>query len=208
VLLNHASSGLEPKNLIGIPWRVAFALQADGWWLRSDIIWNKPNVLPESVLDRPTGAHEYIFLMAKSDRYYYDSTAIREPDSGQEHKHTIVNGAPSLEPSGGIKPVHKGLWGTGERNGAGRNKRSVWTVPTQPFAGAHFATFPRDLVLPCVLAGCPEGGVVLDPFAGAGTTALVAKENGRHWIGIELKADYIALAEQRTSQEVLFGAPE
>jgi site-specific DNA-methyltransferase (adenine-specific) len=155
--------GLKPKDLAGIPWRVAFALQDDGWWLRRDIIWAKPNPMPESVRDRPTTAHEYLFLLTKSSRYYFDGEAIKE------------------------------LTATAAR----RNKRSVWTVATAPFPGAHFATFPPALIKPCILAGCPTGGTVLDPFLGAGTTALVADRLGRASIGIELNPAYAEMARRR-----------
>jgi DNA modification methylase len=188
--------GLKAKDLIGIPWRLAFQLQTDGWYLRSDIIWSKPNPMPESVTDRPTKAHEYIFLLSKSQRYFYDSEAIQE-------------GRADLRVTSG----HKAR-ATGERNAGGRtdgltrpggdmvmgdtrNKRSVWHVATQPYSGAHFATFPEALIEPCILAGCPVGGTVLDPFTGSGTTGAVAIRHQRNFIGCELNADYIALAEKR-----------
>jgi DNA modification methylase len=151
--------GLKPKDLVGIPWRVAFALQADGWYLRSDIIWSKPNPMPESVTDRPTKAHEYVFLLSKSEKYFFDQEAVREADSGQQHDRKKFNGAPSLEPSGGLKNPHGNLWGTPDKNGAGRNIRTVWTIATQPFPEAHFATFPEKLVEPCLKAGTSERGV-------------------------------------------------
>ncbi len=147
--------GLKVKDLVGIPWRVAFALQADGWWLRSDIIWAKPNPMPESVTDRPTRAHEYVFLLSKSARYFYDADAIREADLGTDHPRHILEGQPGLEPSGGILPKHSGIRRVDGRNGAGRNKRSVWEITTQPYSEAHFATFPPKLVEPCILAGSP-----------------------------------------------------
>lgn len=184
--------GLKPKDLIGIPWRVAFALQADGWYLRSDIIWSKPNPMPESVTDRPTKAHEYIFLLSKSERYYYDYEAIKEQ-------------AVSDHPSGNgfVRDARLSLDGRGSTNQWQptelRNKRDVWTVNTQPFPEAHFATFPPKLVEPCILAGCPSDGTVLDPFFGAGTTGLVALENGREFIGIELNPSYIEIAQKRIS---------
>ena len=213
--------GLKPKDLVGIPWRVAFALQADGatspetmervgrllaaitdsyesreewpdrirqeverlecewtdahrgaWYLRSDIVWAKPNPMPESVRDRPTRSHEYLFLLSKSERYYYDYRAISEPLAASSAKRTS---AQLLR----------------------RNARSVWFIPTQPYRGAHFATFPEKLVEPCVLAGCPEGGVVLDPFCGSGTVGVVAARHGRKFVGVELKPDYIRLAQER-----------
>jgi DNA modification methylase len=174
--------GIKPKDLIGIPWRIALALQADGWWLRSDIVWHKPNPMPESVTDRPSRAHEYVFLITKGERYYYDANAIREPLS----PNTVRK--PRLDVDG---------------NPVGANKRSVWTVTSEPFLGAHFATFPTALVKPMVLAGCPVGGMVLDPFAGSGTTLLVAKELGRRAIGIELNPDYCSMAVKRLRQDVL-----
>lgn len=186
--------GAKPKDLLGIPWRVALALQADGWYLRSDIIWHKPNPMPESVTDRPTKAHEYLFLLAKSERYYYDIDAIREPDGGHDHPRNVLH-AP--EPTGGLMAPHRGIRSLDGRNGAGRNKRSVWTIPTQPFSGAHFATFPRALIEPCILAGCPAGGVVLDPFMGSGTTGQVATDLGRKFIGCELNPAYIELHNMR-----------
>lgn len=188
--------GLKPKDLVGIPWRVAFALQADGWYLRSDIIWNKPNAMPESVRDRPTKAHEYIFLLSKSPKYYYDADAIREP-----YESKPANTLRDKNKEGYQADYVKGdRFSAGARdyyNKGGRNKRTVWNVATRPFKGAHFAVFPPDLIRPCILAGAPEGGVVLDPFFGSGTTGLVAQENGRDWIGIELNPDYIEIANSR-----------
>lgn len=183
--------GLKKKDLIGIPWRVAFALQADGWFLRQDIIWHKPNPMPESVRDRCTKAHEYIFLLSKSPTYYFDSEAIKEPIQSDR--------APSRKAKAlgaGRKELRKGgtpYDGTGET----RNRRSVWTVTTKPFKGAHFATFPPDLIEPCILAGCPPQGTVLDPFGGAGTTGLVAKQHGRNAILLELNPEYAAMARER-----------
>jgi DNA modification methylase len=194
---HKAAPAIKPKDLVGIPWRVAFALQADGWWLRSDIIWAKPNCMPSSVEDRPTTAHEYLFLLAKGRRYYYDAAAIREPDVGADHARTVLAGQPSLEPSNGVRSPHRGIRTPEGRDGLGRNRRSVWTICTEPFPGAHFATFPTKLVEPCILAGAPVGGVVLDPFAGAGTTGLVAHRLGRSFIGIELNAEYAAMARRR-----------
>lgn len=213
--------GLEPKNLVGIPWRVAFALQADGWYLRQDIIWHKPNPMPESVTDRCTKAHEYIFLLAKSAQYYFDEEAIRERSvyddprmvdgfvpKSVNGKHTIdkQNAAnrkkfKPTEAGGGTSMVdHNGYFkGDGEPigNPGFRNKRSVWSVTTSPFKGAHFATFPEELITPCILAGCPKDGVVLDPFFGAGTTGVVSKTYGREYIGIELNPEYVKIAERR-----------
>ena len=184
------SKNIKPKDLIGIPWRVAFALQADGWYLRQDIIWHKPNPMPESVKDRCTKAHEYIFLLSKNKKYYYDNEAIKEPakDWGtrDRSKGKYHNKGTGLTP-------HTGL----EKSYPTKNKRSVWTVTTKPFKGAHFAVFPMDLIEPCVLAGCPEGGTVLDPFGGSGTTGLVAKQNKRNAVLIELNTKYIDIAEDR-----------
>src|SRR5690606_34431393 len=173
---NPQEYGLKDKDLVGIPWRVAFALQADGWYLRSDIIWHKPNAMPESVTDRPTKAHEYIFLLSKSPKYYYDYEAIKEPAAYDGRKDTLLKGSPKYEKCGVPGQVAhlmaaKGheRWKKNERGEYVRNKRSVWTVPTKPFPEAHFAVYPPDLITPCILAGCPVGGTVLDPFAGSGT---------------------------------------
>jgi DNA modification methylase len=199
---SNKHKGLKPKDLVGIPWMVALALRADGWYLRSDIIWHKPNALPESVKDRPTKAHEYIFLLSKSRKYYYDADSIKEPSSDLEKSKKRYE-----KPFGGKKAeellktnqVHTRTIGMREFDGK-RNKRTVWTVPTRPFPEAHFATFPPDLIEPCILAGCPEGGVVLDPFVGSGTTLLVATLHHRRSIGIELNPDYIKIAERRLKQ--------
>jgi len=160
--------GLKPKDLVGIPWRVAFALQRAGWYLRSEIIWEKPNCMPESVKDRPTRCHEYIFLFTKSLKYYYDAESIREP--------------------------------------GGRNRRTVWSIPTEPFIGAHFATFPPKLIEPCVLAGSAPGDWVLDPFFGSGTVGVVCEQNGRFYVGIELNPEYVRIAIERikTTERSLF----
>ena len=218
---------LKPKDLVGIPWRVAFALQADGWWLRQDIIWHKPNPMPESVRDRCTKAHEYVFLLTKSERYFYDAEAISEPvavstttrlsqprlplQAGSDRVPGKTNGPmKAVGPRfGGNKfgdsddPKHAtksgNVYQIPDANGR-RNRRSVWTVTTKPYSGAHFATMPPDLVEPCILAGCPEGGTVLDPFAGSGTTLAVAAELGRSGIGCELNPEYIELAEQRIAK--------
>lgn len=191
-----AEHGMKPKDLVGIPWMVAFALRADGWYLRSDIIWSKPNPMPESVTDRPTKSHEYIFLLSKSAKYYYDAEAIKEAPSGNSHgggrenatrKTWLTHGAAS----------HRGL-ATAEPSGQdGRNRRSVWTVSTFHFSEAHFATFPPKLIEPCILAGSKAGDVVLDPFAGSGTTGKVAIELGRKAILIEPKAEYVEMIERR-----------
>lgn len=189
-------SGLKPKDLVGIPWRVAFALQADGWYLRQDIIWHKPNPMPESVTDRCTKAHEYIFLFAKSERYYFDADAIKEPVAASTVSRlaqpTLAQQIGSARVPGKTNGNMKAVGGSETRN-----RRSVWSVTTKPFKGAHFATFPPDLIEPCVLAGCPIGGTVLDPFFGAGTTGLVAQKHGRNCVGIELNPDYIAIANER-----------
>ena len=206
----------KPKDLMGIPWRVAFALQADGWYLRRDIIWQKSNPMPESVTDRPTTAHEYVFLLAKSERYYYDREAAREPVTGNSHSRGQgVNPKSRLFPMGWQwRPgSHAGPGGRYQRRPRqnesfskaisgmlateSRNLRSVWTIPTRGYAGAHFATFPPALVEPCVRIGCPAGGLVFDPFAGSGTTLLVARQLGRNAIGLDLSAEYIRLARRR-----------
>lgn len=190
--------GLKSKDLIGIPWRVAFALQADGWWLRQDIIWHKPNPMPESVTDRCTKSHEYIFLLTKSATYHYDAAAIAEAANTDIQERKRANGV--------------GSEAQGKRSGTGnltancgvsetRNRRSVWTVATQPFSEAHFATFPPALIEPCILAGCPVGGTVLDPFGGAGTTGLVADRLGRNAILIELNPAYAAMAKSRVNDD-------
>lgn len=185
-------SGVHSKQLLGIPWRVAFALQADGWILRQDIIWHKPGVMPESVKDRCTKAHEYIFLLSKGPRYYFDSEAMKEPAIYPAGTKAAKGSATrAAQPGVNSRPpeykVYDGM----------RNRRSVWTVTTKPFKGAHFATFPPDLIAPCVLAGCPEGGTVLDPFGGAGTTGLVAARNNRNSILCELNPEYAAMAAER-----------
>jgi DNA modification methylase len=192
---------LKDKDLAGVPWRIAFALQADGWYLRSDVIWHKPNPLPESVKDRPTKAHEYVFLLSKSPRYYYDTDAIREPHQaaslrkrqspwrGKKWRGSPRNDANNLKPAQMCHPL-------------GKNKRSVWTVPVYGYKGQHFSTFPEKLVEPCILAGCPKGGTVLDPFAGAGTTLIVASRLGQRAVGIELNPAYAKLARQRLAEAI------
>jgi DNA modification methylase len=190
------SCGLPDKQLIGIPWRVAFALQADGWYLRQDIIWHKPNPMPESVRDRCTKAHEYIFLLSKSPRYYFDANEIREPyANGGEWIGRDANAA-RVKSGGNSDRADKGARAT-TGHPAGRNRRSVWTVATKPFKGAHFATFPPALIEPCILAGCPEGGTVLDPFGGAGTTGLVATQAGRDAVLCEINPEYVEMARTR-----------
>lgn len=231
---------IKPKDLIGIPWRVAFALQADGWYLRQDIIWSKPNPMPESTRDRCTKAHEYIFLLSKSRQYYYDQDAVKEPvaassivrlaqDLEQQHGSDRVPG----KSNGSMKAVRArrdsfkrddskreqaipgqsvGTHRPDREESAYpldmRNKRSVWSVPTVGFKGAHFATFPPDLIRPCILAGAPRGGVVLDPFGGAGTTSLVSMQEGRRSIICELNPEYAALARARIDSAWMDGAAQ
>ena len=191
---SRSVSGCKPKDLIGIPWMLAFALRADGWYLRQDIIWHKPNPMPESVRDRCTKAHEYIFLLSKSPKYYFDAAAIEEDAKWERW---------------GNQTENKKHTGTAKHLGGKtlaelpirdkKNRRSVWSVATKPFKGAHFATFPPDLIEPCVLAGCPVGGTVLDPFGGSGTTAGVAVKHGRNAILCELNPDYVALVDGRVT---------
>jgi DNA modification methylase len=189
--------GLKSKDLIGIPWMLAFALRKFGWYLRQDIIWAKPNPMPESVKDRCTKSHEYIFLLSKSQKYFYDADTIREPTVDQ---HVSWQSRKSKG-----EPMRRGMTVFNEEyksphlgsNPLGRNKRSVWTITTKPFRGAHFAVMPEDLVEPCVLAGSRKNDTVLDPFAGAGTTGIVANRHGRNFIGIELNSDYIVIVDER-----------
>jgi DNA modification methylase len=224
-----APAGLKPKDLVGIPWRVAFALQDDGWYLRSDIIWHKPNPMPESVTDRPTKSHEYIFLMSKSERYFYDAEAIRETSVTGDARRPYgsqgawdLDGRPDeqkhggeLRGKGGINSFRgqgmnrEGDKGPANRDGRDmrdigvgewRNKRTVWTVATQPYSAAHFATFPPKLIEPCILAGSRYGDTVLDPFNGAGTTGLVSIQHNRDYIGIDLNPDYLQLSRERFTQ--------
>ena len=189
------ATGLKPKNLLGIPWRVALELQADGWILRQDIIWHKPNPMPESVRDRCTKAHEYIFLLSKSERYYFDSEAMKEPAICDRIRGPALHrDAISTNGNGGLsrrEPQET------------RNRRSVWTVATQPYSGAHFATFPPALIEPCILAGSRPADIVLDPFMGSGTTAQVAQQLGRQYIGCELNPQYLSLQSVRTAQQAL-----
>ena len=233
-------SGLKPKDLIGVPWRLAFALQSEGWWLRSDIIWSKPNPMPESVTDRPTKAHEYLFLLTKSERYFYDADAIKEratyegPNSPQSIVSPYGQNLSRIGAKGnangfrggsyvGGKPGPRTTIGNTKQSGHGRrhagfnerwdaaeaageaplsrNKRSVWSIATAPFSEAHFATFPPELPELCIKAGCPKDGTVLDPFSGAGTTALVADRLQRHAIGIELNPEYAAMSERRIAAD-------
>jgi DNA modification methylase len=189
--------GLKEKDLIGIPWMLAFALRADGWFLRQDIIWHKPNPMPESVQDRCTKAHEYIFLLTKSQKYYYDHEAIKDPVKDDWGTRDRANGKYHNEGTG-LQP-HSGL----EKSYEMANKRSVWSVPVKPYTGAHFAVFPSELIEPCILAGAPVGGIVLDPFMGSGTTAQVAQDLGRQYIGCELNPEYGKLQKKRTAQTSL-----
>ena len=189
-IFERTGEGLKTKDLVGIPWRVAFALQADGWYLRQDIIWHKPNPMPESVTDRCTKAHEYIFLLSKTNRYYFDSDAIKEPattENGRARQFGASNQEGTMRNDEGRIFNDNGF----------RNKRDVWTIPVKPYQGAHFATFPPDLITPCILAGSPTGGTVLDPFFGAGTTGLVAQQYNRKWIGCELNSRYAQIAIDR-----------
>jgi DNA modification methylase len=191
--------GLKHKDLIGIPWRVAFALQADGWWLRQDIIWSKPNPMPESVEDRCTKSHEYIFLLSKKAHYYYNHEAIKEP-TADLGKTNIRFGGNKYGDS--TDPKHATKSGNLYTDTGLKNKRSVWVVNTKGYKGAHFAVYPKKLIEPCVLAGCPEGGTVLDPFTGSGTTAIVALEKNRNFVGTELNPEYIKIAENRIKEEI------
>lgn len=180
-------AGLKNKDLMGLPWRVAFALQADGWWLRSDIVWEKPNAMPERALDRPACSHEFMFLLSKSERYWYDAAAVKEPSR--------TTAWPGIGPKHGTTQIHRSGYAPMQVH-ATRNLRNVWSIPTTPTSFAHYATFPSALVMPCVTAGCPEGGMVLDPFVGSGTTCMVARALGRHSIGIDLDTSSLDLALQ------------
>ena len=189
----HRPVGFKPKDLVPIPWMVAMSLQADGWYLRSDIIWAKPNPMPESVTDRPTKSHEYIFLLTKSSKYFYDGEAIREPNFSPVRVREKGDGESAVDTKMRGFGSHCGTYA------AGHNKRTVWNVATQSYCEAHFATFPEDLIKPCILAGSRLGDTVLDPFAGSGTTGKVAIELGRSAILIELNPVYVAMIEQRTN---------
>jgi len=195
--------GLKPKDFVGIAWRVAFALQADGWWLRQDIIWHKPNPMPESVKDRCTKAHEYIFLLSKNKRYYYDANAIKEPVAESSIKRlsqpTLVDQQGSDRVPGKTNGPMKAVG-----NLSGRNRRSVWTITTKPFKKAHFATFPEKLIEPCILAGASEDSIVLDPFFGAGTTGIVSERFRRKWIGIEMNEEYCEIAKNRIKSKFMW----
>jgi DNA modification methylase len=194
---NNKSITLKEKDLVGIPWRVAFALQSDGWWLRQDIIWHKPNPMPESVTDRCTKSHEYIFLLTKSAKYFYDNDAIAEKATYANENRGISR---NISPNGITDFGGKDTYET-------RNKRSVWTINTQPYKEAHFAVFPPKLPELCIKAGSSEGDVILDPFFGSGTTGWVAQRLGRNWIGIELNPEYVKIAEKRFQQKELFTTP-
>jgi DNA modification methylase len=196
-VVNRTGEGLKTKDLIGIPWMLAFALRADGWFLRQDIIWHKPNPMPESVQDRCTKSHEYIFLLTKSQKYYYDHEAIKDPVKDDWGTRDRANGKYHNEGTG-LQP-HSGL----EKSYEMANKRSVWSVPVKPYTGAHFAVFPSELIEPCILAGAPVGGIVLDPFMGSGTTAQVSQDLGRQYIGCELNPAYEKLQKKRTAQTSL-----
>ena len=205
---NASRIGLKHKDLVGIPWLVAFALRKAGWYLRSDIIWSKPNPMPESVTDRPTKSHEYLFLLSKSPRYYFNADAVREeqaPESLARYEYGFNKTGKGLDlPGGASHSKGNGAdGGTIAPNPAGRNIRSVWTIPTAPYPGAHFATFPPRLVEPCIKAGCPPGGVVLDPFAGTGTVGMVAQSLSRRAVLIDLNADYLRQCLERNAQTPL-----
>ena len=196
--------GLKPKDLVGIPWRVAFALQADGWYLRSDIIWHKPNPMPESVTDRPTKSHEYLFLLSKSARYYYDAKAVSEPNSEDMIRRSAAGhtrgSRGKLDRSRCDAETLRGEHAK-EITATGRNRRSVWTVATQPFREAHFAVMPEALVEPCILAGSSAGDMILDPFAGSGTVGVVALRHGRNFVGTELNPEYAVMARKRIQSD-------
>ena len=197
--LGKRNGGIASKNLMGMPWRVAFGLQDDGWILRSEIIWHKPNAMPESVTDRPTKSHETVFLFSKSAKYFYDADAVKEeavsshPAGNKKHKYAdayvqeSVSGNQQHRTKAGLLALSGVKWKK-------RNRRTVWTVPTAPFAEAHFAVYPPELIRPCILAGSRPGGVVLDPFSGSGTTGMVALEEGRNYIGVDLNSDYLDLS--------------
>lgn len=195
--------GLKPKDIVGIPWRVAFALQAWGWYLRADNIWHKPSAMPEAVRDRPTRAHEYLFLLSKSPAYYYDAGAIAEPFTSPKAARSKAAAQRAFSRRRAVSPEpRQGACALDDDLPTTRNKRSVWTVPQEPVSDAHFATFPRALVRPCVLAGCPADGLVLDPFAGRCTTGAVALELGRRFVGIEINPEYAAMGAEVLRRQV------
>lgn len=194
--------GLKPKDLVGIPWRFAFAMQDRGWYLRQDIIWHKPNPMPESVTDRCTKSHEYIFLLTKKPKYYFDNEAIKEPVAQStigRLNQDIENQIGSARANGGAK-LNGNLKAVGDNDG--RNKRSVWTIATSRYKEAHFATYPPELIEPCIMAGSKEGDIVLDPFSGSGTTGEVALKQGRHYIGLELNPDYVEISRKRITEAI------
>lgn len=204
---SFVSSQIKHKDLVGIPWRLAFALQADGWYLRQDIIWHKPNPMPESVQDRCTKSHEYVFLLSKSSKYYFDNEAIKEPSVAIVKNGTKKFGGKKYGNNADSKYATKS--GNVYTDNGTRNKRDVWTIATKPFKGAHFAVMPEALVEPCILAGSKEGDIVLDPFAGSGTVGVVALRYGREFIGVELNPKYAELASYRIGSSVgLFGVVE
>jgi len=205
-VFTKTGDGLKHKDLVGIPWRVAFALQARGWYLRSEIIWHKPNPMPESVTDRPTKSHEHIFLLSKSQKYYYDHEAIKEEAQTEPQARNKNAEGYQADYVGGdrFSPGERVFGADGKKN-----KRDVWTVATQPYPGAHFAVYPPALILPCILAGSREGDTVLDPFSGSGTTGMVALRNGRNYVGTELNPEYAELSHQRISEDCgMFGTVE
>ena len=206
VAKNNKVKGLKPKDMVGIPWRVAFALQEFGWWLRSDIIWHKPNPMPIPVKDRPTTCHEHIFLLSKSQHYYYDKDAILEPlkDPKRKDPPTSAGFGGNKHTNNKDKTLNNAYSGTpyDATKLKGKNKRDVWTVATNGYKGAHFAVYPPKLIEPCILAGCPDGGVVLDPFSGSGTTGVVALNNNKKYIGIELNPEFADLSHQRIKDQV------
>ena len=210
VAMNHRARGCKQKDLIGIPWLLAFALCADGWYLRSDIIWQKDNPMPESVKDRPTRCYEHIFLLTKSKQYYYDAQSIAEPTApttatryrtGRGAGHKYAAEVPGQGKVQGLNKVRNGGYYDEALIPTMRNKRDVWLINTVPYKGGHFAAFPPKLAQTCILAGCPRGGIVIDPFFGSGTTGLAAKALDRRYIGIELNAEYCALARARIGGE-------
>jgi DNA modification methylase len=200
---NLRAAGLKHKDLIGIPWRFALAMQERGWYLRSDIIWHKPNPMPESVTDRPTKSHEYIFLLTKSAKYFYDYEAIKEDATTEPTVRDRSKENYQQSFSGGRFSEGARQFGSDDMK---KNKRTVWTVTTKPYKEAHFATYPPDLIEPCILAGTKEGEIVLDPFSGSGTTGEVALQHGRNYIGLELNPDYAELSRKRLTEAVgMFG---
>jgi DNA modification methylase len=198
-VVNRIGNGYKQKDLMGMPWRLAFALQDFGWYLRQDIIWHKPNPMPESVTDRCTKSHEYIFLLTKNQNYYFDHESIKEPTKTKSEG--IRFGGNKYGDNDDPKYATKS--GNVSKEYEVANKRSVWSVPVKPYSGAHFAVFPQELIEPCILAGAPVGGIVLDPFMGSGTTAQVAQNLGRQYIGCELNTDYKPLQDKRVAQQAL-----